>query len=281
MLVPSSDGVAVAVHDLGGRGEPLIVAHATGFCGGAYAPLANELAERFHVWALDFRGHGESTAPGSEALAWERMTDDLEAAVGAISDGEPIAAFGHSMGGACVLRLEMRRPGTFRWAYVFEPIVVLPDMPMDRPNPLADGAARRRATFPSKADALARYASRPPLDIFRADALLAYVEHGFRDEPDGSVTLRCAPADEAAVFRASGSITVPQLRDVHIPVTVATGTVSAGEFSPAMFGEAQADALPDGTLQRHESLGHFGPFQDPVAVARSILTVADRATPRR
>src|SRR5690606_33432322 len=78
--VPSSDGVTVAVHDLGGSGEPLLISPATGFCGGAYGPLATELHERFHVYALDYRAHGESSAPGSEALAWERMTDDLEAA---------------------------------------------------------------------------------------------------------------------------------------------------------------------------------------------------------
>ena len=275
MRVPSSDGVSVAVHDLGGSGEPLLISHATGFCGGAYGPLAAELHDRFHVYALDYRAHGESSAPGSEALAWERMTDDLEAATRAISNGRPIPVVGHSMGGACALRLEARRPGTFRWAYVFEPIVFPADLPADRPNPLKEGAARRRATFPSKAEVLHRYAGRPPLNVLRADCLLAYVEHGFAEDEDGTVTLRCAPENEAATFGAAGAITLPQLADVRIPVTVATGAVGA-DVGPSTWGEQQAQSLPNGALERHDALGHFGPLQDPVTIARAILAFDDR-----
>jgi len=63
LTVPSSGGVAVALHDLGGTGAPLLVCHATGFHGRMYAPLARRLTARFHVFALDFRGHGASTVP--------------------------------------------------------------------------------------------------------------------------------------------------------------------------------------------------------------------------
>jgi pimeloyl-ACP methyl ester carboxylesterase len=267
--VPSTDGVTVTVHDLGGEGEPLVLAHATGFCGRVYEPLAALLSARHHVYALDFRGHGETETSSIEALDWRRITDDLDACVGAVAGGAPIPVFGHSMGGACALLLESRLPGTFRCAYVYEPIVLPPPRPPG-PNALAEGAARRRASFPSRGDALLRYAERPPLSTWRADALLAYVQHGFRDEPDGSVTLRCAPAHEAAVFAGSGAVTLDDLAGVHIPVTVATGAVEAG-FSPAQLGEAQVDALPSGRLERFEHLGHLGPMQDPPSVAAAIL----------
>ena len=46
LTVPSSGGVAVALHDLGGTGAPLLVCHATGFHGRMYAPLARLLTER-------------------------------------------------------------------------------------------------------------------------------------------------------------------------------------------------------------------------------------------
>ena len=35
LQVASTKGVTVAVHDLGGEGDPLLIAHANGFCGGA------------------------------------------------------------------------------------------------------------------------------------------------------------------------------------------------------------------------------------------------------
>src|SRR4051794_39364521 len=122
MRVESTDGVSVAVHDLGGDGPPLIICHATGFCAGAYIPLAEHLADR-HVWALDFRAHGDSTAPEQDRFDWDGAADDLAAVLAELGD-DPIDAFGHSMGGAALMLVEARRPGTLRSAYLFEPIVV-------------------------------------------------------------------------------------------------------------------------------------------------------------
>ena len=39
---------------------------------------------------------------------------------------------------------------------------------------------------------------------------------------------------------------------------------------PAAFAPAVADALPHGVLEEHPELGHFGPLQDPAAMAASI-----------
>jgi pimeloyl-ACP methyl ester carboxylesterase len=50
----------IAIHDLGGVGEPLLVCHATGFCGHMYEPLARSLRTRHHVFAVDLRGQGDS-----------------------------------------------------------------------------------------------------------------------------------------------------------------------------------------------------------------------------
>ena len=51
---------------------------------------------------------------------------------------------------------------------------------------------------------------------------------------------------------------------------IAIGTTAEG-WTPATFGPAIVDALPNGRLEQHETLGHFGPLQDPVAVAASIV----------
>ena len=66
-------------------------------------------------------------------------------------------------------------------------------------------ALRRRPQFPSFNDALANYASKPPFNVARADALHAYVRHGFVAGEDGAVHLACRPEDEAQVFRSAGA----------------------------------------------------------------------------
>ena len=272
MHVPSTDGVQVAVHDLGGSGAPLVLAHATGFCARAYEPLAAELAGHFHVWGLDFRGHGDSTSPDNERFEWDAMAEDLEAAVAGVADG-PVAVFGHSLGGGAAMLLEHRRPGTFRWAYLFEPIILPAGYVSDGTSALPAGAARRRPTFPSRGDAMVRYASRPPLNLLRADSLLAYVQHGFRDEPDGSVTLKCTPEHEAATFAATGKATIEMLTEITTPTTIAVGSPGPG-WTPASLAPEQVAALRNGRLEEQPVLGHFGPLQGPVTVAAGILAAS-------
>ncbi len=268
MLVTSSDDVSLDLHDLGGAGPTLLIAHATGFCAGAYGPLAARLAERFHVWAVDFRAHGNATLPTGGDLTWRGMVDDVLAVAAALDDG-PLLAVGHSMGGACLLGAELRVPGTLRAAFVYEPIVVPPGFGLaPGGNPLAESARRRRPGFPSRLAALGRYASRPPLGTFRADALAAYVEHGFADQPDGTVALKCRPENEAAIFEASGKPLIVDMGGVDIPVVVAAGDREAG---PAAFAPLIADTLPQGVLRRYPHLSHFGPFQDPDTLAEDIV----------
>jgi pimeloyl-ACP methyl ester carboxylesterase len=271
MHVPSTDGVTVAVHDMGGRGDPLLLCHATGLHARSYEPLAARLVSHFHVWGLDFRGHGDSTAPDSDRFHWDGFADDLLNVIDAL-DTQPISVFGHSLGGGVSLLAEHRRPGTLRSAYFFEPIVVpaVEGVLPGGPSAMSEGARRRRPTFASTAEALHRYASRPPLNELRADSLYAYVEHGFRSREDGSVQLKCLPEHEAATFAADGKPTLATAEHVRTPTTIAIGTTEEG-WTPATFGPAIVDALPNGRLEVHETLGHFGPLQDPVAVAASIV----------
>jgi pimeloyl-ACP methyl ester carboxylesterase len=269
MEVQSTDGVTIAVHDLGGSGPPFVICHATGFCAGAYLPLAERLAGDRHVWALDFRGHGDSTVPDGERFDWDGAADDLLAVLEALTD-EPVDVFGHSMGGAAAMLVEARRPGTLRSAYLFEPIIV----PASgfRPtveNPLAESARRRRAEFPSKAEALWRYATKTPLRALNAEALAAYVEHGFADTPEGTARLKLSPAHEAAVFEATGKATLETLATIDTPVTVAIGIVE--EMRPAAWGPSIVEALVNGELLSFPTLGHFGPLEDPSRVGASIV----------
>ena len=79
LRIPSSDGVSVAVHELAGSEAPdhpiVLIAHATGFHGRAYLPVAEHLAPTFHVFGMDARGHGD-TELADRAVDWERYGED-------------------------------------------------------------------------------------------------------------------------------------------------------------------------------------------------------------
>lgn len=269
MRVPSTDGVELELHDFGGDGPTLLVAHATGFCAGAYLPMVPLLAEHFHVWAVDFRAHGDATTPAE--ITWRGMADDVLAVVDALG-GDPVLGFGHSMGGASLVGAELLRPGVLAGGYLFEPIIIPAAWNGSGPgqNPMSAAARRRRATFGSRDEVLGRYARRPPLGVFRADALAAYVDHGFADADDGTVTLKCTPESEARTFEAPNKPTIEQMPEVTTPLVIARGERD-GEFGPAAFAGLVADAAPSAALRRYDRLSHFGPFEDPDLVAREVI----------
>lgn len=267
--LPSTDGVELATYDLGGDGPPLVMAHATGFCAAVLGPLAAELADRFHCWAYDARGHGDTLAPEPQDWAWSRFADDVLAVVDGLGlDGA--VAFGHSGGGAAVLDAEARRPGTFRALWCFEPIL-WPDVTAELAEsrrPLVEGTLRRRGAFASAAEAYDNFGSKPPLSSMHPAALRAYVDCGFTDDGDG-IRLRCAPEVEAAIYRQGlihdGFTRLPL---IGCPVTVARGADSSA--LEAAVVDAQVAALPAGRSETFAGLGHFGPMEDPAAVAARI-----------
>jgi pimeloyl-ACP methyl ester carboxylesterase len=97
--VPVTNEISLRVHDLGGDGPALLLCHATGFHGRVWRPLASHLADTWHSWAPDLRGHGDSAVPPGTEMHWDRFADDVLAVVDALGGG-PLAAVGHSKGGA-------------------------------------------------------------------------------------------------------------------------------------------------------------------------------------
>jgi pimeloyl-ACP methyl ester carboxylesterase len=269
----TADGVEVAAHDLGGAGPTLVLAHATGLHGLVWRALAVHLVDTFRCVSLDHRGHGDSPAPPGSDFDWTGLGLDVLAVVDGLdlTSIPPLYAVGHSSGGTAVLLAEMARPGTFDALYCFEPVLVAADPPLGRDtgNWLAAGARRRRDRFGSREEARAHYAARPPFAGWAPDAVAAYVEHGLEDAGDGTVRLKCRPDDEALVYEmATAHDGFSRLADVRCPVMLASGERTEA-FTPAARA-ALVDRLPDARTEVLPGLDHFGPLEDPAAVASSI-----------
>lgn len=188
----SGDGVAIAAHDLGGRGPDLLLAHATGFHGHVWLPAVRHLRSRFRCVVFDERSHGDSGTAVDESFDWHQMADDALAVVDALGLSRPFGV-GHSCGAALLLLAEEARPGTFESLYCFEPIVAPVDDPPPRGvhNPMPSRARKRREVFPSRDAAYRHFSDKSAFRAFDPEALRAYVDHGFDDLEDGSVRLKC------------------------------------------------------------------------------------------
>jgi len=270
--VTTPDGLGIAFYDFGGEGPPLLLAHATGFCGPVLAPMAEHLRGRFRCVALDERAHGASDPPPNGDFDWHGFATDVLAVIDHLALERPYG-FGHSCGGAALLLAEEARPGTFAGLYCFEPVVYPQDEPLApllEGNPLAMGALRRREVFGSRREAIANFASKATFDQVDPVALAAYVDNGFAPLDGGGIRLRCHREHESQVFaHAFSHDAFAHLAEVRCPVTLACGAGTDG-FGPH-FLDAFAERLASSRTIVLPGMGHFGPLEDPRAVAASVL----------
>lgn len=270
----TTDGVRVAYTDLGGDGPPILFAHATGFHGHVWRPVAEKLLDHHRCIVFDERGHGD-TAPAEDGQSWHGFALDALAVIDDAGLDHPFGV-GHSAGGAALLLAELERPGTFAGIWCFEPILP-PSMelppgegPGSRANPLAEGARRRREVFASKDAAYENYAGKLPFSVLDAAALRAYVDFGFTELEDGTVRLKCRGDVEAATYEmAARHGAVERLEEIACPVVLASGGRTDTMFGPDLMARL-AERLPAGRAEPFPDLGHFGPLEDPGAVASSI-----------
>jgi pimeloyl-ACP methyl ester carboxylesterase len=266
----AADGAVLYAHNLGGQGPVLLICHAAGMCGRAYEPLAVHLRQAFDVWAIDFRGHGDSTEPANGDFSWQSMANDLVVTIDALGVA-PVRVFGHSMGGALALLAEHTQSGTLHSAFVYEPAIIPAEVARygDITKAYSTAARRRRDSFGSKAEAIARFATIEPFRALRADALASYVEHGLEELPDGSVRLKCRPEHEALCYEAE-RVSAENLA-VDIPLVIARG--DSNEGLPARVAPALVGSLGALRLISYNHIGHFGPLQDPGTVARDVIDI--------
>ena len=108
------------------------------------------------------------------------------------------------------------------------------------------------------------------------EVLRLYVDHGLAETPEGTVRLKCDPESEARTFEANMSHdTWARLGEVQCPVLVMAEPFR--DRAPAMMAENAARRLPRGEYLVFPDLDHFGPFEDPSAVATAVSEYFARA----
>jgi pimeloyl-ACP methyl ester carboxylesterase len=269
-------GVEIALLDWGGDGPLALLHHATGFCKGVWAPVAEALRGHFRVIAMDARGHGDSSQPGGAgAYAWREFARDLEAVAEALAaqHGRVALGMGHSFGGTAMLGASRARPELFERLVLVDPVVpppaaTAPPEATARPNALAEGARRRRTVWASRAEARALWGRRSVFSTWRPEVLDLYALDGLRELPEGGVTLKCPSAVEAAIFELGRELDVLEMTAAH-PTPALWIRAGQGNFPAAwcqsLAGRMRACAYLD------LPVGHLVVMERPDVVAREAL----------
>jgi 3-oxoadipate enol-lactonase len=248
-----SPGTRPVGYELRGAGPPVVLLHPFPFDRTIWAGVADTLAPRHRVIAVDSRGFGQTPLGGSYAIA--DLADDLAALLDHL-DVPRAAVLGMSMGGYAALAFAVRHPARLSALVLCDTRAAADD---DKMKSARDGAiARLRATGsgPYLDGSLARLLTpaAPPARVAflraraetRVASLIAGIE-ALRDRPDRTGELAAIRCPTLAIRGADDQVT------------------------PAEDMQAMAAAIPGATFAAVAGAGHLAHIDAPEAFER-VLT---------
>jgi len=272
-----------------GHGPAIVFLHAAGFNARTYRRLLAPLGDRYHVVALDLRGHGRTTLPAHTFgyASWSRHAEDVIAVLERHYT-KPVTLSGHSLGATVSLLAAGRRPDLAGSLALIEPVIFTPsgyafDGVLGAPAwrratmGLARMAGRRRASFPDQATAVATLKQRGIYRSFSPDELEDFIEDGLVDDGAGALNLVCTPAYEAATYAAQRHD--PWRALLSAPRNIVVLRAEHG----STLSEASARRLQitrrDARLATVDGATHALPMERPDRARAAIVTAALMAAP--
>jgi pimeloyl-ACP methyl ester carboxylesterase len=281
------DGAHIALACWGDDGKPpALLLHGTSFVAEVWGDVARELARDYSVYALDRRGHGDSHKPSAECYHFQDFAEDICRVIEALGLSD-IYGIGHSAGATDLLLATKLMPGRFSRLFVIEPTVMDPHAARPASTDLSEfatgavkGVLRRQAEFDSADAVFLRYRAAPAFANWTETSLRAYIRHGFAEQSDGKVRLRCTPELESAILRpifeaieqvytgdARGN-PFAWLSEINCPVRIAT-TEHSWAIHKEMVSRAVA-LMPAASQWTFDGVGHCVAQEAPELLLRAL-----------
>ena len=266
---PALDGVRLyAIHHGDPSRSKLVLLHGGGANAHWWDDVAPILAERFHVIALDFRGHGDSDQPEPRPGAFQR---DLAALLDHL--GAPEATLlGHSMGGHIALEHAARHGGARRPRALV--VVDVARGAGTRTRRLMRLALAARRTYRTREEAIARFRFLPPAPGAAEDLRERIGAFSVREEPDGRFAFKFDPR-----WFALGPGPEPDLAHVATPTLLIRGAQSP--LLPREGALAIVAEIRGARLVEIEGAGHNVHLEQPARFLEAVLAfLAEVHSPR-
>lgn len=241
----ASNGITLHVEEQGQGDLALVFLHYWGGSARTWKHVAAELATRFHTFAIDQRGWGQSEAPAS-GYALADLAADAEGIVEALTLHRYVLV-GHSMGGKVAQLMASRHPAGLMGLVLVAPS---PPTPMAVPAEAREmmvGAYESRATVEATID-----------NVLTAKPLSAEDREGVIQD-----SLRGAPAAKQAWPRATSQENIAeQVSNIDVPTVVI-----AGELDRVVpVGVLRAELLsrvPQAVMHVLPGTGHLSMLESP------------------
>ena len=242
---------------------PLVLLHGGGANAHWWDHLAPGLCADRSVYALDFRGHGDSEHPRDREIGAFNL--DLEALLAWLGRDD-VDLVGHSLGAAVAFDHASRFPATRSITLI------------DPARGGTPGSGRRarlalslRRTYASRAEAVDRFRFLPESSHASEDLRSTIARHSIREEPDGRFGYKFDPGWFGLPSRPR-----PDPARIACPTLVIRGAESG--LLSIEAARALVQDLPDGRLEEIENAGHHVFLDQPERTCKRIrrFLVGDR-----
>lgn len=268
--VRTEDGARLAVHDFGGDGRSVLLLHGLTANAVSMAAYAELLCDRFHVWALDFRGRGQSCGTPVPGIVGHAR--DVETVLRTLID-EPTVLVGHSMGALVAVVVAGGGGGDLVQRLVL--VDAAGDVPPKVLAAIGASLTRLEETFPSIDAYRTVLRAAPHLQPWNRyhEAFLAA---DLEVIPDGSVRSRLSAEQIRAELQANLSLRMaPYLSAVGVPTLLlrAMQPVPPGDivFLDRPEAEAARGLLANGRLVEEPACHHYSIVFAPGEVTKNAI----------
>ncbi|KAA0098583.1 alpha/beta hydrolase [Mycolicibacterium sp. P1-18] len=293
-VVTTSDGVPLAVREVGPEDAPLTVVFAHGFTlrmGAFYfqrARLTEQWGSQVRMVFYDQRGHGQSGEAPPESYTVPQLGQDLETVLAVMAPRGPVVLVGHSMGGMTVLSHARQFPQRYPSRVVGVALISSAAEGVSRSplgevlkNPVLEAARfavryapktvhRTRGAAKSVIGPVLRAASYGDEKVSRS--VVAFSERMMHDTPIATLVgfLHALEVhDETAAL--------PVL--AKVPTLIVCGDHDL--LTPHEYAEAMAAELPKSELVIVGGAGHLVQLERPEIVDDALVRLVERATPSK
>jgi pimeloyl-ACP methyl ester carboxylesterase len=241
---------------------PMVLLH--GLTGHAHIwdHMAPKLAERFHVLALDQRGHGDTEYTSTYATA--DFTADLEALVAQRWVSTRFVLMGLSMGGHNAIAYAAAHPEQVSRLIVIDIPPGLQRNPHATWDPTSRPGDVTHPTFATFEDAVDAARAGTPT------APQAHLEYrtwwNLRQLPDGGMTFKYDPL---VPMRWAPADLWDELPRIAAPTLLVRGELT--QVLPLAVAERMVAAIPDADLAQVPGSGHSVPTDKPTELADIVL----------
>ncbi len=253
---PALEGVTLRAIHRGSESHPkLVLLHGGGANAHWWDHVAPALAVRFHVIAIDFRGHGDSDYP--ECVEAGRFQLDLEAVLEHLGASDATLV-GHSMGAHIALRHAARTRDP-RALVAIEPTRGA----SQRTRRTTRLALASRRSYRSESEAIARYRFLPRSPAASEALRRRRAAHSVRRDPDGRFGFKFDPR-----WFALPPEPPLDLGRVACPTLVVRGAESS--LLTAQGAEALVAEVSGARLVEIEGAGHNVHLERPTEVLNAL-----------